>query len=247
MQCGGMNPETTRLVVTVIASAVTAISVAGIGLIGTFVSQAKSHRRQITADELKHQRELDAEALRATRARGELAAEECDRLFSVLGREQLAEFNEGRGTPSEEIRERGQDIRDALDAIGAHTAYLPDDLRMRLLFLRDVIHWSEEISRGGHHSSSRYTLVNNAVTRAHSNIARFLRREPLQPEAADPLLIEFAYALARIFDERRWEFAEEIAEDEDAHEKWLERNPSLVAQLTEARASEQPQLEGGRG
>lgn len=222
-----MDAETTRLVATVAASSATAITLASIGLVGTFMARARAHRRQLEADESRHRREVSTDADRAIRSREEAAAEECDRSFSVLVREELAKANEGRETPSAEMRQRREAIRTAEDAIGAYAAYLPEGLRTRLLFLRDAIGSADELYREGHHPSGRYANVNNAGGRAHAEVARFMRREPVQPTWMDPLLIEYEYAVELLFEDRQSEYAPEIAEEDDAHAEWLEHHPEL--------------------
>lgn len=117
--------------------------------------------------------------------------------------------------------------RDPRDQLKQKALYLPNDLGAYVRLLTDVAYHADELAPGGlvagHHWQSQPTILQNCRIELEKQLSAFLRGRP-SPELSS-IAKQYELALEDDYDERRTEFAEEIAEADHAQDEWIRRDP----------------------
>lgn len=172
--------------------------------------------------------------------REELACEELDRLFAI------AEAAVPDAVLDVLTAETSQLKSSTLGGVVAQAAYLPVDVRERILELHDLLKWADEVSShrnsAGEHFHHIRTYCRNIVLEAHEILARHLRREPLPPVSDE--IIQYRIGQRENFARREDEYRMEGKEYEEEVARWEVAHPEVTRDRTKAQAAYEKYLEG---
>ncbi|UYM06332.1 hypothetical protein [Solicola gregarius] len=197
-----------------------AISVVA-GIVGAVVNDLFKSREEARAEERAY--------TKSERDRQHGVAEQILTLFS-----QFAEAIEAVRRMAEDISPSPVERRyDLYNQIKQKTLYLPNDLADHVRLLADVAYHADELAPGrwgaGHHWQGQSTILQNCKIELEKELSAFLRGRP--SPSLSSLAKQYELALEDDFDERRSDFAQEIAEAEDAQDEWIKRDPKNRAPL----------------
>jgi hypothetical protein len=166
---------------TLIAAA-SGLAGAVVGSVVTLVADHFSRRFQVARDATEHDRDERSIEASQRRKREESAAEEIDRLVSIVANEETARI---RGwMRNESVPDVSERTSEVLLAAHSATAYLPADVRARVSEYLELLENASDLVHYGKHSSPRGAIIWKAANEAHELIAGFLRFEDLLPETA---------------------------------------------------------------
>lgn len=116
--------------------------------------------------------------------------------------------------------------RDLHNQLKQKALYLPSDLAEHVRLLTDVAYHADELAPGrlveGHHWQGQPTILQNCRIELEQQLSAFLRGRP-SPKLSS-IAKQYELALEDDYDERRSEFAQEIAEADDAQDEWIRRD-----------------------
>jgi hypothetical protein len=188
----------------------------GSGLLGAFLGAAGSYfqatrlRERDKQDEAaRRDQDRQDEQARQRRSREEAAGDRIDLVFSQLRRE-LPDKLADR-FPDGEVKERTNRVYRAFDEIEAQAAYLPEDVRKRVLEYRAFLYDADELSadRYGAHYDHWPTIVVKSCRESHEVLAAFLRHGKMP--VPSPWLADTRRALDHLYEIRAEEYYPDIA------------------------------------
>ncbi|WP_447925556.1 hypothetical protein [Georgenia muralis] len=197
--------------------------------------QAERERREESRQVGREQREEAGARLAAARRREEAAAEEIDRVSSRLVDAVIAS-RRSKELASEQRRIRTK-MRQDIDELSVQAAYLPGDLRARVLQIQQMFRYADELGADSwngmaFHYDGVHTIARCIGEEAHELIAAFLRQSP-RIEPTSKKFRELELALQALFRHKEEDFAPEVAEEEDQRRRWLKANPGWATILGE--------------
>ncbi len=197
------------------------------GIVGTIGTLAAGRRQ--------HERTID-EALKAeARARAREAALALEHLIDELARD----IPDQHHAPSKGDETLWVARSNRIFANSERAALLlldiPEPLRGRLSEGHRFLSWADDICvrEQGFHYQSCGSICYEVAMNMRRTLSHFLRHERDLPPVTKRWL-EYAEACKEAEDEKRFEFAEEIAQDEAARIKWLEDRPLLKERLSQS-------------
>ncbi|SDK49177.1 hypothetical protein SAMN05428985_104226 [Nocardioides sp. YR527] len=184
------------------------------GIVGAVVTNYFKSREEARAE--------TREKTRSERDRQHGVAEQILTLFS-----RFIEAIEATRLMTEDISPSPAEQRyDLYNQLKQKALYLPNDLAGHVRLLADVAYHADELAPGrlgtGHHWQSQPTILQNCKIELEMQLSAFLRGRP-SPNLS-PIAEQYELALEDDFDERRSDFAQEIAEADDAQEEWIRRD-----------------------
>jgi hypothetical protein len=231
---------------TVIGALVGAFAVViGQWLQGRRVEQSETRAAKREEERERRSEDRDRASVAAHRARE--SALRIDELAVTLHKD-LPEYllymrRSKEGTQAEEARwaALGESNRERLRELELLAVDLPDEVRSRVETAIQVLEDCDDIGNrawnGGWHYHGDREIARNTCWRLHALLAAFLRGQPLpRPTAVE---IEYEAALDMLLEERQAEYAQEIAESQNARAAWLDAHPEVAKAIGERTEREQ--------
>ncbi|MBL0749788.1 hypothetical protein [Nocardioides baculatus] len=200
--------------------------------------EARQVEREQREDEWKREQERREEQrahLAEARRREELASEEIDKAVSRAV-QLVPAVARSRFADDRKERQASAELRGLFEEISAQAAYLPADLRVRIVGLADLLGAADEMEAGvqygtPYHYHSVYTIARRCGEEAHELLAAFLRHDSLPHPSKT--IAEYALAYEDLVRDKESEFAMEIAEEAGSRTDWLRARPGFAKSLGE--------------
>jgi hypothetical protein len=203
---------------------------AGAALVGGIVGTAGT----LLAGSAQHGRDMDQALKDEGRWRSRESALELTELVPSHVQDLDDDHRHSNSEPDDVGRERDQRIRRDTDRMSALTGDLPEPWRTRIAEGLHFLRRSEEMGfnyrGGGTHYQTRPAINREVASYLRFALGAFLRNEPEPPQVTQRW-IEYRQAYEDSLDQLRWEFAQEIGEQDEERSIWLEKHPALAARL----------------
>lgn len=185
------------------------------GTIGTLIAARQQHQRDARAAREAEGRQRSRESAAILEELIESLAHDLTEKFRM---ERRRDFDEAVwGERSDRIQVNGE-------RAAVLISNLPEPWSERLAEGWKFMRWADDMATDHYQSAASIVVETSRYMRRA--VGCFLRNDEVPPPITQRW-VEYRTAYTEAEDEKRWEFAQEIGEDENARAEWLDKHPAV--------------------